>query len=69
MRFSLSSLQRTVIIILRVIIPHRHIPGSVQSVYVEAVILLHQELVMVLFAYGLLKVKPKTFDHCMTFHW
>ncbi|XVF23113.1 hypothetical protein REPUB_Repub13aG0009700 [Reevesia pubescens] len=30
---------------LRAIVVHRHIPGSAQSLYVEAVTLLHQELV------------------------
>jgi len=64
-----SILQKMVTIVMKAIIVNQHIPGSVLSLYVETVILLHQEPVMVLFDYGILKVRPRTFDHCLTFHW
>lgn len=54
---------------LRPIIVHQHIHGLVQSVYVEAVTLLHQELVMVVFDYGPLRLAEKTSGLYMTFHW
>jgi hypothetical protein len=62
-------LQKMVTIVLEAIIVNQHIPGSVPSLCVEAVILLHQELEMVVFDYGLLKVRQKAFGLCSTFHW
>lgn len=54
-----SAAQKMVTTLLKVIIVHQHILGSVQSLFAEAVTLLHQELVMALFVYGLLKVKAE----------
>lgn len=62
-------LQKMVTIVLEAIIVNQHIPGSVLSLCVEPAILLHQELVMVVFDYGLLKVRQKAFGACSTFHW
>ncbi|XP_057493153.1 U3 snoRNP-associated protein-like EMB2271 [Actinidia eriantha] len=49
-------------------IVHQHVPGSVLSSYVEAVILLLQELVMVLFIYGKLRATPKAYGPYLNFH-
>lgn len=40
-------------------IVHQHVHGLVRSLYVEAVMLLLQEPVMVLFVFGQLKANPK----------
>lgn len=48
---------------------HLHILGLVQSLYVEAVILLHQELEMAVFVCGLLEVRLKIYSLYLTFHW
>lgn len=53
----------------KAMIVHRHILGSVQSLLVEAVTLPHQELVMALFVYGLLKVRATPFSPCTVSPW
>lgn len=64
-----SAAQKTVTTLLNVMIVHQHILGSVQSLFAEAVTLLHQELVMALFVYGLLKVRAKPWSPYTTSHW
>lgn len=46
-----------------------HIPGLDLLLYVETVILLPQELVMVQFVCGKLKGKAKAFGHCLSYLW
>lgn len=55
--------------LLKALIVHQPILGSVQSLFVEAVTSLHQELVMALFDYGLLKVRAECFSRYTTSHW
>lgn len=54
-----SVVQKMETTLLKATIVHQQILGLVQSLFVVAVTLLHQELVTALFDYGLLKVKAK----------
>lgn len=63
------TLQKMVTTILRIITVCQHFLGSVRSLFVETVTLVRPELVMVLFDYMQLTVRPMTSNPFITCHW